>query len=154
MTVFIIERRLIKEREKLLMTVPDSDNSCTSNLANTDHPGSLSFPRKISTLNYILHVIIVCHKTVFSKSMSLAVSLQKNAWRRTLGLVVQSWISANPGLKLNLLFQFGYICTPGFFRQLWKIKLLLNQRRILGNYLHFSKQAVGNIALEFSITYD
>jgi hypothetical protein len=110
MTVSIIERRLIKEREKLLMTVPDSDNSCTSNLANTDHPGSLSFPRKISTLNYILHVIIVCHKNVFSKSMSLAVSLQKNAWRRlyswcnTLGPVVQSWISANPGLKLNLLF--------------------------------------------------
>ena len=33
-----------------------------------------------------------------------------------LGPVVQSWISANPGLKFNLLFQFMYFCTSICFK--------------------------------------
>jgi hypothetical protein len=35
---------------------------------------------------------------------------------KLLGPVIQSWISANPGLKLNLLFQFIYFCTPVYFK--------------------------------------
>ena len=30
--------------------------------------------------------------------------------------VFQSWISANPGLKFNLLFQFVYFCTSVYFK--------------------------------------
>ena len=32
-----------------------------------------------------------------------------------LGPVVQSWISANPGLKLNLEFLFVYFCESVYF---------------------------------------
>jgi hypothetical protein len=35
-----------------------------------------------------------------------------------LGPVVQSWISATPGLKFNQLFWFGCICTSVYFRTL------------------------------------
>ena len=35
-----------------------------------------------------------------------------------MGPVVQSWISANPGLKFNPLFWFGYICTSVYFKTL------------------------------------
>ena len=33
-----------------------------------------------------------------------------------LGSVVRKWVSANPGLKLNLLFQFMYFCTSVYFK--------------------------------------
>ena len=32
--------------------------------------------------------------------------------------VVQSWVSANPGLKFNQLFQFLYFYTTGYFKTL------------------------------------
>jgi hypothetical protein len=31
--------------------------------------------------------------------------------------LVQSWVIVNPGLTFNLLFWFGYISTPVYFRQ-------------------------------------
>jgi hypothetical protein len=67
---------------------------------------------------------------------------------KALGPVVQSWISINPGLKVNPTFWFGYICTSVY----WKIKLLLNQTRILENYLHVYKPAVGKFALKVLLT--
>ena len=32
------------------------------------------------------------------------------------GLVVQRWVSANPGLKFNLLFYFVYFCMSVYFK--------------------------------------
>jgi hypothetical protein len=62
----------------------------------------------------------------------------------------QRWISANPGLNVNLLFWFGYIfCTSVYFKTL-KIKLVLNQTIILETiFMHVYKQAVGKVALKF-----
>jgi hypothetical protein len=36
----------------------------------------------------------------------------------TLGAVVQSWVSAKPGLKFHPLLWFGYICTSVNFKTL------------------------------------
>jgi hypothetical protein len=63
------------------------------------------------------------------------------------GPVVQSWISANLGLKFNLLF---YLCFSA--RPYNKIKLLLIQTRILKKYIQVCEQAVGKFAFNFTLT--
>jgi hypothetical protein len=65
--------------------------------------------------------------------------------------VVQSWIRANPELKLTRCFSLGTFVHL-LISKFWKIKLLLIQTWILENYLHVSKQAVGKIALKFALT--
>ena len=61
--------------------------------------------------------------------------------------VVQSWISANPGLKFHLLFEFVYFYTP--FRE--ENCFCMVQTRFLKKCFQVCKQAVGKFALNFQV---
>jgi hypothetical protein len=67
--------------------------------------------------------------------------------------VVQSWISANPGLKFNLLFCYVYFCMPVCFKTSQRRKLALIQTIFLKKYFQIYKQPVGKFALNFRLTY-
>jgi hypothetical protein len=57
-------------------------------------------------------------RTLAARNMTYNFWLASPLIRRNiiLGPVVQSWISANPGLKFNLLFLFMYFCTSICFK--------------------------------------
>jgi hypothetical protein len=73
-----------------------------------------------------------------------------------LGLVVQSWTSANPGLNNSKICCFS-LCNSAHLKylntqKLHKRKLLLIQTRFLKKYFQIYKQAVGKFALNFKLT--
>ena len=83
-----------------------------------------------------------CNSNVPSRLTKLS-DESKYFYANTYGSVVQSWISANPGLTFNhgitfnLRFWFGYIFALLLISKFWKIELLLIQKRIVVKYFHF-----------------
>ena len=67
-----------------------------------------------------------------------------------LGTVVQSWVSADPGLKFNLLFKFLYFCTSVHFKTS-ETKTTIHSDKISEKYFQVYKQDVGKFLLNFTV---
>ena len=70
---------------------------------------------------------------------------------RVQGPVVQSWISANPGLNLTCCFSLC-ISAHLFVSKLQRRKLSFVQTIFLKKYFQVHSQAVGKFALNFRLT--
>ena len=88
----------------------------------TQHEAGIESIKRCLKLIENVRIIMQSHKYCSFQSVIIV----------SLGLVVQSTISANPGFNFNLLFWFMHFCSSVCFKTLKKIKVLFTQNVFCG----------------------